>query len=80
MIDALRPAADAFSAATADGAPLAQAWQAAITAADQGLEATRNMRAGAGRASYLGERSRGIPDGGAAAVTVWMKAVPPAQP
>lgn len=80
MIDALRPASDAFTAAVAGGAPLMQAWGAAINAADQGLEATRSMRAGAGRASYLGDRATGIPDGGAAAVTFWMKALPPAQP
>lgn len=80
MVDALRPASDAFSAAIAGGAPWAQAWQAAIAAADQGLEATKSMQARAGRASYLGDRATGIPDGGAAAVTFWMKALPPAQP
>lgn len=80
MVDALRPASDAFSAAVAGGAPLVQAWQAAIAAADEGLEATKSMQARAGRASYLGDRATGIPDGGAAAVTFWMKALPPAQP
>ena len=80
MVDALRPASDAFSAAIAGGAPWAQAWQAAIAAADQGLEATKSMQARAGRASYLGDRATGIPDGGAAAVTIWMKALPAARP
>ncbi|NHF73228.1 dihydroxyacetone kinase family protein [Paracoccus xiamenensis] len=80
MVDALRPAAEAFSAAIAGGAPVAQAWHAAIAAADQGLEATKAMQPRAGRASYLGDRATGIPDGGAAAVTYWMKALPPAQP
>ena len=80
MVDALRPAADAFAAATATGAALGPAWQAAIAAAEQGLLATRSMRPGAGRASYLGDRATGIPDGGAAAVTIWMKALPAARP
>jgi dihydroxyacetone kinase len=30
-----------------------------------------------GRASYLGDRTRGIPDGGAVAVTIWMQALAP---
>lgn len=75
MIDALRPAADAFTAQLGAGASLRDAWQSAVAAANQGLEATASMRAGAGRASYLGDRSKGIPDGGAAAVTIWMAAI-----
>lgn len=75
MIDALRPAADAFTAQLGAGASLRDAWQSAVAAANQGLEATASMRAGAGRASYLGDRSKGIPDGGAAAVTMWMAAI-----
>ena len=34
-------------------------------------------RPGRGRASYLGERAIGVPDAGAAAVVVWMKALAP---
>ncbi|MFV0385587.1 dihydroxyacetone kinase family protein [Paracoccus sp. (in: a-proteobacteria)] len=75
MIDALRPAADAFKAHLAKGSPLDEAWKATVAAADRGLEATASMRAGAGRASYLGDRSTGIPDGGAAAVAIWMAAL-----
>lgn len=75
MIDALRPAADAFKAQVAKGVSVQDAWQSAVAAANQGLEATATMRAGAGRASYLGARSKGIPDGGAAAVTIWMAAI-----
>jgi dihydroxyacetone kinase len=30
-----------------------------------------------GRASYLGERAFGVPDAGAVAVTIWMKALSP---
>lgn len=75
MIDALRPAADVFRARIAANASIRDAWSDAIAAAEKGLEETRSMRAGAGRASYLGDRSVGIPDGGAAAVVIWMKAL-----
>ncbi|RDD97786.1 dihydroxyacetone kinase family protein [Paracoccus pantotrophus] len=75
MIDALRPAADIFRARIADNVSIRDAWSDAIAAAEKGLEETRSMRAGAGRASYLGDRSVGIPDGGAAAVVIWMKAL-----
>ena len=75
MLDALRPAADAFHAAiTADRGPAA-AWRAATEAAEAGAEATTRMQPRLGRASYLGERALGIPDAGASAVVVWMKAV-----
>ena len=75
MVDALRPAADALKSAVESGRPLSLAWGEACNAAEAGLEATKKMRAGAGRAAYLGERAVGIPDGGAAAVVIWMKAI-----
>lgn len=65
MLDALIPAADAARAAADDGLDFAQTWQAAADAAEQGAEATLPMRATKGRASYLGERSRGHLDPGA---------------
>lgn len=75
MIDALRPAADALKVGVEAGRSLRDAWGEACKAAETGLEATKTMRAGAGRAAYLGERTKGIPDGGAAAVVIWMKAI-----
>lgn len=75
MIDALRPAADAFSAGLAAGKHPPDAWTDALAAAERGLEATRGMAPRAGRASYLGERAVGVPDGGAAAVIEWMRAL-----
>ncbi|MDH3659769.1 MAG: DAK2 domain-containing protein [Alphaproteobacteria bacterium] len=47
----------------------------ACQAAEAGLEVTKQMRAGAGRAADLGDRAAGIPDGGAAAVVIWRKAI-----
>jgi dihydroxyacetone kinase len=73
MLDALHPAAEAFAAARHLAAPVA--WQAAIQAAEAGVEATRGMAPRRGRAAYLGERALGQPDAGAAAVLVWMRAL-----
>lgn len=75
MVDALRPAADTLKSCVESGLPLDAAWAEACKAAAAGLEATKQMRAGAGRAAYLGERAMGIADGGAAAVVIWMKAI-----
>ncbi|WP_282284432.1 dihydroxyacetone kinase family protein [Pseudomonas sp. PS02302] len=77
MLDALRPAADALLAGAQAGANLTQAFAAALAAARQGAEATAEMLPAQGRASYLGERARGIPDGGAVAVVCWLEALEP---
>ncbi|PTL75297.1 dihydroxyacetone kinase subunit DhaL [Vitiosangium sp. GDMCC 1.1324] len=73
MLDALRPAADAFSQALKAGKPPAEAWDACVQAAEKGAEETSRMKPRLGRASYLGERAVGVPDAGAAAVVVWLK-------
>jgi len=77
MLDALRPAADAFSRAVKAGQSPAEAWAACVREAEQGADATARMQPRLGRASYLGERAIGVPDAGAAAVVVWMKALAP---
>jgi len=73
MVDALQPASDALAQAAGLAAP--QAWAQAAAAAQQGAERTAAMTPKLGRASYLGERALGVPDGGAVAVTVWMDAL-----
>lgn len=65
MVDALLPAQRALSEAIDGGASLADALTAAAGAAEQGAEATVPLIARKGRASYLGERSRGHRDPGA---------------
>ena len=75
MIDALQPAVEAW--AKAFGEPAARVWAQAVAAAEQGAEKTAQMMPKLGRASYLGNRTIGVPDGGAVAVTVWMKALLP---
>ena len=45
------------------------------TAAREAANATADMRPKLGRASYLGDRALGNPDGGAVAVAIWMEAI-----
>jgi dihydroxyacetone kinase-like protein len=75
MVDALQPAAAALRDALDSGQPLTQAAQAAAEAARRGAEATVPMQARKGRASYLGERSIGHQDPGAASVAIILEAL-----
>jgi ATP-dependent dihydroxyacetone kinase len=75
MLDALQPAADAFRGSLLAGQSVGASWQAAIQAAGTGLNATRSMSPRLGRASYLGDRAKGHPDAGAAAVLEWLRAI-----
>lgn len=75
MIDALYPAAVAFTEAVSSGQPSARAWDRAVASGIAGAEATKSMKPRLGRASYLGDRVVGHPDGGAVAVTLWLKAL-----
>jgi dihydroxyacetone kinase-like protein len=70
MIDAMAPAVDALDQALAAGAGPAAASAAASAAADRGRESTEPMLARKGRASYLGERSIGHIDPGAASTAL----------
>lgn len=77
MIDALKPAADKLlEMAGKGGVPNAEAMQAIAKAAAEGAETTKSMAPRLGRASYLnGLAVRGHPDGGAMAVSIWLKAI-----
>ncbi|QTI78576.1 dihydroxyacetone kinase subunit DhaK [Roseomonas marmotae] len=75
MLDALHPAAEAFTDAIRQGRPTAESWRAALRAAEEGAAATASMRPRLGRAAYLGDRALGEPDAGASAVLVWMRAI-----
>lgn len=77
MLDALLPAADAFAKALHAGEPTRDAWRAAVAAAYRGANETANMTPRVGRASYLGTRAKGAPDGGAVAVALWLEALTP---
>ena len=75
MVDALAPATGAFSKAVAEGVPEADALAALADAAQAGAAATIPMQALKGRASYLGPRSVGHEDPGAASTALILGAL-----
>jgi dihydroxyacetone kinase-like protein len=75
MVDVLGPAIDALDAAVAAGASLADAASAAAIAAQAARDATAPLVARKGRASYLGERSAGHVDPGAASSALLLGAL-----
>lgn len=75
IVDALAPAVTAFHASAEDGADLHTAAKAAAEAAEAGLEATIPLQARKGRASYLGPRSIGHEDPGAASTALLLRAL-----
>ena len=75
MVDALTPAVEALAASVGSGGDLTAGLRAAADAAAKGREATTAMEARKGRASYLGERSKGHTDPGAASATMLVEAL-----
>lgn len=75
MLDAMQPAMEALEHARGEDAPLAEALTQAADAAEAGAEATVPLQARKGRASYLGERSVGHKDPGAASFALLMHTV-----
>ncbi|MEA4881084.1 MAG: DAK2 domain-containing protein, partial [Synergistaceae bacterium] len=65
LLDSLLPAVEAFDASFEETGDFAEALTALQAAAEEGRESTRDMVARVGRASRLGERSRGVLDAGA---------------
>jgi dihydroxyacetone kinase-like protein len=65
MVDALAPAAEAAKEAASAGSGAGEVFRAAAEAAGEGAEATVELTAKRGRASYLGERAAGHMDPGA---------------
>lgn len=75
MLDAMIPALEAWQEASANGLSPADAFARAAQAALIGAEETAELIGRVGRSSYLGERAIGTPDGGAVAVSIWMRAI-----
>jgi phosphoenolpyruvate---glycerone phosphotransferase subunit DhaL len=75
LVDALAPAARALAKAVTEGAAPADALAAAAAAAAEGAAATVPMQARKGRASYLGPRSVGHEDPGAASTVLILTAL-----
>ncbi len=74
MVDAWTPAVEAAVAAADAGATPAAVLDAAASAAEAGAQATIPLIATKGRASYLGERSAGHLDPGAASSALILRA------
>jgi len=74
MLDAFIPAVDAMRSALEAGSSLADILDRGAAAAESGVQATVAMQARKGRASYLGERSVGHADPGAAAAHLLVQA------
>ncbi len=70
VVDALHPMVAALREAEAGGAGAGSAASAAADAAERGAAATADLIARFGRASRLGERSRGLPDAGATSLAL----------
>ncbi len=75
MVDVLAPATGAFSKAIAEGASLADALAVLVDTAQAAAAATISMQALKGRASYLGPRSVGHEDPGAASTALILGAL-----
>ena len=74
LVDTLVPFGAALDEAVAGGAGLAEAWATALPAAEEGMRATTGMVSKRGRASRLGERSRGVQDAGATSIFYVLRA------
>ena len=72
--DAMSPAAEHLAAGAAQSRELRADLVDAATAARAGADATAGLIARRGRASYVGELSRGVPDPGAEAVAMFFEA------
>lgn len=75
LLDALVPAEAGYRATREAGGSFAQALAAMGDAAEAGAESTRGMIARVGRASRLGERSRGHVDAGATSCALILRAL-----
>jgi len=75
LLDALLPAQAAYRDALAAGSSFAAALERMAVAAEQGSESTRDMVARVGRASRLGERSRGFLDAGSVSCAIQLRAM-----
>jgi dihydroxyacetone kinase-like protein len=75
MVDVWTPAVTAAQATQAAGGDLQAVVRAAVTAAEKGVRDTVPLQARRGRASYLGERSIGHIDPGAASSHLMLQAL-----
>lgn len=74
MLDALNPVAISLEESARDGLSLEDALARAATAAREGADGTRKLRARVGRAGWLADRSEGSDDAGARLVAIMVAA------
>jgi phosphoenolpyruvate---glycerone phosphotransferase subunit DhaL len=75
VLDAIHPADETLSASVADGLSLKEAGEKALQAAKDGLDSVTPLQNRVGRASWLGERTKGLPDPGCNAFVVVLNAI-----
>lgn len=75
MLDVLIPVAQALQQDNREGKNLQQTLEHLCAVAEIGVESTRDMLATKGRASFLGERSKGQIDAGAKTAQLMIKAI-----
>jgi dihydroxyacetone kinase-like protein len=75
MLDVLIPAAQSLQKSAAAAQELKDVLAEVVNAAETGVEATRNMIATKGRASFLGERTLGHIDAGAKTAQLMISAI-----
>ncbi|KAG6924784.1 triokinase and FMN cyclase, partial [Chelydra serpentina] len=75
MLDSLCAAADELRALQVPGADLLPVLAKAVQSAEAAAESTKNMEAGAGRASYISSARLELPDPGAVAAAAILRAV-----
>lgn len=73
MVDAWTPAIAAMNEALANGATIKEILDKGAAAAEEGMKNTIPLQARKGRASYLGERSKGHQDPGATSTHLMLK-------
>ncbi|GAP20759.1 DAK2 domain-containing protein [Leptolinea tardivitalis] len=75
VLDAIHPADEALSAGIASGLSLREAGLKALQAAKNGRDSVTSLQNKVGRASWLGERTKGLPDPGCNAFVVVFEAI-----
>ena len=73
LVDVLSPSVEAYNKSIEDGDTLVQALENLKKAAENGMKSTIDMIAKIGRASRLGERSRGVQDAGATSCNILLQ-------
>jgi len=75
LLDAFLPAEEAYGLAVGEGRSFAECLELMALAAERGRDSTRDLVAKVGRASRLGERSRGTQDAGATSCALLLRTI-----